>query len=241
MCHSVLIITCSNFKKVWGNEKIWNLNLLVSNLWPFNKLSQSDTLVTKGNGGFYLSHSTGHHVTDKLTGPEVSLSPHPYSKYFGWGETIWSSYVSTKQRAVIVTCGGHGNASIWLIHSILNSLYNTHCLYPPTQMFFWLVIQSFPNKFSWERNEWQSPKNVNVAWERRLSFPHIFCFSHALCPLTHAGYSLNVKKIILLPFESQKARKDSGLYIWFSPFCHYHVVFIFSFWSFFYWVLAIQQ
>lgn len=160
---------------------------------------------------------------------------------FGWGETIWSSYVSTKQRAVIVTCRGHGNASIWLVHSILNSLYNTHCLYPPTQMFFWLVTQSFPNKFLWERNEWQSPKNVNVAWERRLSFPHIFCHSHALCPLTHAGYSLNVKKIILLPFESQKARKDSGLYIWFSPFCHYHVVLIFSFWSFFYWVLAIQQ
>ena len=70
------------------------------------------------------------------------------------------------------------------------------------QMFFWLVIQSFPNKFSWERNEWQSPKNVNVVWERRLSFPHIFYYSHALCPLTHAGYSLNVKKIILLPFET---------------------------------------
>ena len=121
---------------------------------------------------------------------------------FGWGETIWSSYLSTKQWAVIVTCGGHGNASIWLVHSILNSLYNTHCLYPPMQMFFWLVIQSFPNKFSWERNEWQSPKNVNVVWERRLSFPHIFCYSHALCPLTHAGYSLNVKKIILLPFET---------------------------------------
>ena len=47
-----------------------------------------------------------------------------------------------------------------------------------------------------------SPKNINVAWERRLSFPHIFCYSHALCPLTHAGYSLNVKKIILLPFET---------------------------------------
>lgn len=101
---------------------------------------------------------------------------------FGWGETIWSSYLSTKQWAVIVTCGGHGNKSIWLVHSILNSLHNTHCLYPPTQMFFWLVIQSFPNKFSWERNEWQSPKNVNVAWERRLSFPHMFCYSHALCP-----------------------------------------------------------
>ena len=120
---------------------------------------------------------------------------------FGWGETIWSSYLSTKQWAVIVTCGGNGNKSIWLVHSILNSLHNTHCLYPPTQMFFWLVIQSFPNKFSWERNEWQSPKNVNVAWERRLSFAHMFCYSHALCPLTHTGHSLNVKKIILLPFD----------------------------------------
>ena len=134
-------------------------------------------------------------------------------------------------------------ASGWFIpfSIVCITLIASTLLYPPTQMFFWLVIQSFPNKFSWERNEWQSTKNVNVAWERRLSFPHIFCYSHALCPLTHAGYSLNVKKIISLPFESQKARKDSGLYIWFSPFCHYHVVLIFSFWSFFYWVLAIQQ
>lgn len=168
---------------------------------------------------------------------------------FGWGETIWSSYLSTKQRAVIVTCGGHGNMSIWLVHSILNSLYNTQCLYPPTQMFFWLVIQSFPNKFSWERNEWQSPKNINVAWEGRLSFPHMFWYSHALCPLTHAGHSLKLCKEDHITavwnnfcWCKKKARKDSGLYIWFSPFCHYHAALIFSFWSFFFLLsTSIQQ